>query len=398
LTVDEAQSLEEKLGKNQPWQFVKWIFGVLYSPMRTFEEIVKKPTVKGPIFILLIMLPILLGGQYVGGAKFFLETPAPEDELWTEKPSNSTPFLWSSNGNVTFDSDDFVAGNYSVSASLVNSSVIWMRLTGIGSFNCSEEEYSRLSFRVKWLDEANVTPSSAILQLFSFGNDGRRFELDISDVIANSTDVWANVSVNLATNDWIETLQTLPSWTNVTGIGFLFSWVNAANLTLKIDDLFFGKYESISSSPTFGTQLLYSLIRGGVNFLLEWVILSGVVLLSLKSFSDWKGLWKNLLSILGYVYSASIVYLGALALLFFVLPPIFLPYHSTYFEYLDIYQRSWGMPISILSLLSYGWITVLCTIALKKIHEFSWSKAFLIGLGAVVMSLLFSSFLLSAFL
>jgi hypothetical protein len=398
LTVDEAQSLEEKRGKNQPWQFVKWVFGVLYSPMRTFEEIAENPTVKGPILILLIMLPILLGGQYVGGAKFFLETPTPENELWTEKPSNSTLFLWGSNGNVTFDSDDFVAGNYSVSASLVNSSVIWMHLTGIGSFNCSEEEYSRLSFRIKWLNEANVTPSDATLQLFSFSNESRRFELNISNVIANSTNVWANVSINLATDNWIETPQSLPSWSNITGIGFLLSWANAANLTLKIDDLFFGKYESISSSTTFGTQLLYSLIRGGVNFLLEWVILSGVVLLSLKSFSDWKGLWKNLLSILGYVYSASIIYLGALALLFFVLPPIFLPYHITYFEYLDIYQRSWGLPISILNLLSYGWITILCTIALKKIHELSWSKAFLIGLGAVVMSLLFSSFLLSAFL
>jgi len=397
LTINETLSLEGKREKNQPWQFVKWVFSVLYSPMRTFEEIVGNPTVKGPILILLIMLPILLGGQYVGGTKFFLETPAPKDDFWTEK-SNTTLFLWSSNGNVTFDSGDFIAGNYSVSASLVNSSVIWMRLTGIGSLNCSEEEYSRLSFRMKWLNEANVPPSDATLQLFSFSNESRRFDLDISDVIANRTDVWANVSVNLASDGWMEMPQSSPSWANVTGIGFLFSWANATNLTLKIDDLFFGKYESISSSTTFGTQLLYSLIRGGVNFLLEWVILSGVVLLSLKSFSDWKGLWKNLLSILGYVYSASIVYLGALVLLFFVLPPIFLPYHSTYFEYLDIYQRSWGTQISILSLLSYGWITVLCTIALKKIHELSWNMAFLIGLGAVVMSLLFSSFLLSAFL
>ncbi len=138
-------------------------------------------------------------------------------------------------------------------------------------------------------------------------------------------------------------------------------------------------------------------MRSGVDFFLEWLILSGIVLFALKSFSDWSGFWKNLLSTVGYIYSASIVYLGALLLLFFLLPPIFIPQNITYLEYLDIYQGSWGIPISILSLLFYAWTIILCTVALKKIHELSWSKASMIGLGAVVMSLLFSSFLLSAF-
>jgi hypothetical protein len=397
LTIAEAQPLEGEQEKKQPWQFVKWIFKVLYSPINAFEEIVENPNVKGPILILLIILPIILGGQYISGTKFFLENPKPENDLWTEKPSNSEPFLWNSNDNIAFDNNDYIIGNFSISSSLTNSSLIWMRLTDIGSFNCSKEEYSRLSFRIKWINEANVTPT-AVLQLFSLNNESNRFELDIGPLVANSTDVWANVTVSLATDSWIKVPEGLPSWANVTGIGFQLLWSSTADFTAKIDDLFFGKYVLISSLSTFGMQLLYSVMRSGVDLLLEWLILSGIVLLALKSFSDWNGSWKNLLSCVGYIYSTSIVYFGVLAVLFLVLPPILLPYNITYLEYIDLYQGSWGIPTSILTLLSYGWAIILCTVACKKLEAFSWSKAFIIGFGAVVMSLLFSSILLSLFL
>lgn len=365
--------------------------------MKAFEEILEKPNVKGPILILLITLPIALSGQYVSGAKFFIEAPTPENDLWTEAPLNSASFSWNSNGNITFDGEDHVSGKYSVSSSLTDSYLVWAHLTEIGSFNCSREEYSRFSFRVKWVNQENATPD-ALLQLFSLNNESTRFERDITNDIANKTGIWGNITVNLAADDWIEVPESLPSWENVTGIGFQLKWAKPANVTLKVDDLFFGKYTPIASSTTFDLQLVYSLTRSGISFLLEWLILSGIVFLTLKSFFAWNGLWKNLLSTVGYVYSASIIQLVALALLFLLLPPIFLPHNITYVEYLDIYQRSWGIPISILSLLFYIWTTILCAIALKKMQNLSWTQALLTGFGAVVMSLLLSSFLLSAFL
>ncbi len=389
--------MEDGRGKDQSWQFAKWIFKVLYSPMKAFREIMEKPSVKGPILILLITLPIALSGQYVSGTKFFLESPTPENDLWTEAPSNSLSFSWSSNANVAFDGDDYVSGEYSVSISLTDTLLVWARLTDVGSFNCSEEEYSRFSFSVKWVSEENATPA-ALLQLFSLNNESTRFERDITNSIANKTGRWGNITVNLATDDWVEIPEGLPSWENVTGIGFQVTWPNLANVTLKIDDMFFGKYTSVASSNTFDQQLVYSLTRSSISFLLEWLILSGIAFLTLKSFFNWTGLWKNLLATVGYVYSASIIQLVALTLLFLLLPPIFLPYNITYVEYLDIYQRSWGIPISVLSLLSYVWTTILCAVALKSLQSLSWMQAFLTGFGAVVISLLLSSFLLSAFL
>jgi len=394
LTTDKPDSLAEE--RKEPFQFAKWIFRVLYSPMKTFEEIAKKPNVKGPILIMLITLPIVFAGQYTSGAKFFLETPTPENDLWTEKPTNSTLFTWSSNGNLTFDNGDSVVGNFSVSTLFTSSSLAWVRLTRIGSYNFSEEEHSRLALRTKFLSNANATPTDAKLQLFSFENESRVFEMDIRDQLVGTADAWANVSVNLVAESWNG--ENSPSWANVTGVGLQLTWAEPMIFILKVDDLFFGEFYPVVSSDSLALQSTYWLLRSAFDFLLRWLILSAIVYLALRSFSEWKGFWKDLVSILGYVYSVLIVYQGALAIAFLLLPPIFIPYNLTYAEYLDIYQSNWGLPISFLSLLQYGWTTVLCTIASRKVvQEISWSKAFLVGFGAVIMSLILSSFALSAF-
>ncbi|UCH31746.1 MAG: hypothetical protein JSV05_09720 [Candidatus Bathyarchaeota archaeon] len=389
--------MEEESQEQQTWQFARLILKVLYNPTRAFEEIIKRPMIKGPILILIITLPLILAGQYISGTKFFLENPIPDEDLWTEKPLNSASFLWTSNDNITFDDGDYISGNYSVSSSLINTSTIWLRLTDIGRINCGTEEFNRLSFKIKWIIEGNAIPT-AILQLFSH-DENRRFESNITHIIANSSGIWENVTVSLATNNtntWIPT-SNQPSWDNITGVEFQLFYDGNTNLTIRIDDLFFGKFIPISSSATFDIQILYLLLRSSADHLFEWLILSGLVLLALKSFTDWKGVWKEIFFTIGYVYSAFILNFAALVVLFSVLPALFIPYRITYLEYLDLYQGSWGTPISVVTLLFYGWIMILCTIGVKKMQEMSWSKALLIGFGAILISLVFSSLLLSMF-
>ena len=393
MTAKETEPSKEE--RTEPFQFVKWIFRLLYSPMKTFEEIVKKPTVKGPILIILITLPIAFAGQYTSGTKFFLEIPTPEDDLWTETPTNLTSFTWNSNGNLTFDAGDPVVGNFSVSTLFTNRSLTWVRLTEVGSVNCSKEEHSRLSFKAYLVSSVTASPTGAELQLFSFNNESRVFKMDVRDLLGGSADAWANISVNLGTDSW--TSENSPSWENVTGVGLRLTWADPVSLILKIDGLFFGKFDSAVSSDSLAVQSTYWLLRSAIDFLLRWLILSAIAFLALRSFSEWKGFWKDLVSTLGYIYSVFIVYQGALTVAFLFLPPIFIPYNLTYAEYLDIYQSNWGLPISTLSLIQYGWTTILCTIAVRKlVLDISWSRAFLIGFGAVIMSLILSSFALSA--
>ena len=390
------QTLDEESKKRHSLQFAVWILKVLYSPLKAFEEIAKKPDIKGPILILLITLPITVGVQYVSGANFFLERPLPEKDLWTEEPSTPPSFLWAPESGIVFNSTDHVEGNFSVSTAVLNSAMIQMQLTSIGNLDISKEGYSHLSFRLKWIHSANEEPNSATLQLFSLNNTDDRFELDIESLIANSTDVWGNItglkSLDLTT-DANYVREGSPIWENITGIGFQLAWKDQANITLRIDELFFGKYEDLTSSSSLGV-LLSSIMRSGINFLLEWVILSAIAFLALKSFASWTGQWKNLWVAVGYVYASSIVYLMALLSVSFFLPPIFLPYTATYSEYINLQQSAWGLPVSILGLANYVWTTILCTIALKKLNGLGWSKAFFMGFGAVVMALLLGSFLL----
>ncbi|UCB60360.1 MAG: hypothetical protein JSW72_09725 [Candidatus Bathyarchaeota archaeon] len=395
MTDEKPHALEEEQERGRPLQFMKWILEAIISPIKAFEKIVRRPDIRGPILILLITLPITLGGQYISGTKFFLEIPTSEDDLWTEEPSGQASFLWESNNTISFDDEDFVTGNSSVSTSLTNGTSICMQLKNIGSFSSSEEEHSRLLFRMKWVHAANTTPTNATLQLTLLENSSESIQLSIENYVANRSNTWANVSVSLSSET--SNQKDIEAPANITGVSFLLQWNAPANLTLKIDELFFGAYSALSTSNVFTTQLAYLLMQSSVQFLLQWVILSGIALLLLKSFSHWTGPWRNLLATVGYVYSPSIIYSVVLAFLFALLPPVFFPYFLTFSEYLSI-QSSWGIPISIVGLLYYGWLTILCGISLKSLEELSWRTALLISFGAVIMSLLLSSFLLSAFL
>lgn len=375
-------------------QFAKLILKVLYSPFRAFEEIVTKPTIKGPLLILLITLPITVAIQQISSTKFFLETPMPTHDEWTEKPPGSNSLLWSSNGNLTFDSAEHISGNYSVLASSMGSMELWMRLSGIPVLKIAEEDYSRLSFSVMFISQNLTKPKTALLQFFSGEDQSSGFDINIEPFLGPTLRDWSNITVNLMTEEWTA-MNNEASWNNITEIGYLLTWVDPVNITVGIDQLYLGRYIPFSSATTLYTHV-ESIFRSVVDFLLGWFILSGLVLLVLKGLSGWGGSWRKLLSTMGYTYSSSIVYLIVLMLLFFFLPPIFIPYDIQGWQATEIYQRTWGNPISILSLIFYGWATVLCGVALKKIADLSWPKAIFVGLGAVMLSLLFSSFLLSA--
>jgi hypothetical protein len=306
----------EELGRKEKLnhlQFAKLILKVLYSPFRAFEEIVKEPTIKGPLLILLITLPITVAIQQISSAKFFIETPMPEHDEWTEKPFGSNSLLWISNGNLTFDSIDHISGNYSVSVSSINGVEIWMRLTGIPVLNIVDEDYSRLSISVKFTSEPSTRPKTALLQLFSYEDQSSGFNINIEPLLEATIGDWSNITVNLMTEEWMA-MDNEASWDNIAEIGCVFTWVDSVNITVGIDQLYLGRYIPFSSANTLYSHI-GSIFRSVVDFLVGWLILSGLVLLVLKVLSGWGGSWRILLSTMGYTYSSSIVYLIAVLFL-----------------------------------------------------------------------------------
>jgi hypothetical protein len=385
--------------KEQFWgRFIKWAFAVLWSPIKTFDEIVKNPSVKGPLLIFLVTIPMTMGVQYLNGSRLFLEQPVPGYDLWTEDFLNQTSLTWLSNGVVGFDDSDKTSGNYSVYSS-GNTSFIWLSLIRIEELSFSEEEENRLSFSLKWSHGTEEFPNVAVLQLFSNDEESQRFELDLAPYLSNESNIWINLtSVNalvLCSDDW-KTSENSPSWDSITGVGFNLSWSHPSDLSLKVDDLFFGSYSSALSRSSLEIQL-QTLWVTGLDFFVKWVILAMIASLAMQAFSGWKGSWRSLFFSVGYIYAPYMIYLLALSVLFLLLPPIFLPYRYTYDEYMSITQV-WSLPISILNFLTnVVWTTILCTLVLKKMDGISWTRAFFVAFGAVVMSFLLASILLSIF-
>ncbi|MDH5267870.1 MAG: hypothetical protein OEW62_09365, partial [Candidatus Bathyarchaeota archaeon] len=220
--------------------FVREIFRVLYSPLEAFKEIAKKPDVKGPMLILLITVLVTAGAQYISASKTSFENPTPETDTWTESTS-----LWTSNG-VLSDDTDRIVGNYSVKSFSSSDTCIWMKLTEIGPFDCSGDSgYRGFSFRIKWIHQNEMPPNSnATLQLFSY-EENRYFQCNLGNNITSSSNEWANSTVSVGIEQgWVPVNS--PDWKNITGLEFRLAWLpsDAANLTMKIDDVYFGEYVS----------------------------------------------------------------------------------------------------------------------------------------------------------
>ncbi len=373
--------------------FARRILEVLYSPVKAFEEIIKNPDIKGPLFILLLVLIATTGAQYVTTSKLFLQARTPAQDDWTESIS-----LWTSNGNVS-TSEDRIIGNHSIEASAMDKHVS-LSIPNVGPFNFSEDsDLDGLSFRIKWFHENGTFPSSnATLKLFS-GTENRYFSLDLISDISASNDEWANLTVNTGSdNHWLPVNS--PNWENITGLGFMLIWsiTDSANRTMKIDDLYFFKYVPFLETNNFSSLITPSLIDAAIIFFITWGIDAGVLLVTAKLFQENTGPWKTFFVIVGYVFIVTVIYILASAIMISTLPTLKLPMQTwppTTVEELQALQEllegSWhpAFAYQLGVLLPYiidGWIALLCAVAIHFICGITWKKAAGIAVIASVLS------------
>jgi len=329
------------------------VLKTLYSPIKAFEEIAKKPDVRAPLLILALILIVTAGLHYVLASKVPIEIATPENDEWTESLN-----LWTSNGQRSNSSDSLV-GNYSVMSSVANNACIWMRLTDIGPINCSgDENYKRLSFRIKWAHQNRTFPDSeATLKLFLNGENDNYLTLNLKAEMSNSSDVWHNSTVDVGPEnlDWN---YTEPSdWEYITGVEFKLAWSAPANLTMKIDDLYFGRYVPALEALSLNQWLIEPLLFTGLGFFLSWGIYGGLLLLVLKIFGGKIGSWKESFLVLGYLFSVTVIYNVVITLLAVILPAW--PYSFVVY----------------FGLLGNVWIAALSAIAMRSLYGLSWKKA-----------------------
>lgn len=367
--------------------FAHDVLKTLYSPIKAFEEIVKKPDVKGPLLILVLILVLTTGSQYASASKIFDEEPMVNRDEWTELTA-WIPY-WASDGEVKRDTDK-VVGNYSVTSSITNNTFIWMNLTDIESFNFSQNaDYERLSFWMKWkFQNVILVPPNATLKLFSDNGDDY-FKLDFGDKVSNSSDEWQDVKVDLGPESenregWEHVGS--PNWENVTGVEFVLVWSVPANLTMKIDDLHFARFLPITRY--FFSGLYGSLMMSAINFFINWGVYGIIILLTIKIFGEKVQSSKNLFLVVGYIFSVRIVHILIAVALIPTLPEIRLENLSQIWYSTLSYQA-----IGYFTLVTDVWMAVLCAIAVRSLCTLKWGKAISISVLASAINFLLISFM-----
>lgn len=359
--------MEETEEKKQLWLFAKLVFGVLYSPKKAFKAIVKKPDIKGPFLLLMLVSLLGAGTLYVSGSKILIVQPTTEIDSWTEPEALG---LWTSNGNRTADSTDTIVGNASIVSSISEGLTIWLNLTNIGQFNCTQGNLSVLTFYIKWVNPRDTPPSTATLA-FSSGSSDDKFELDITDLISRSSDRWTYLAIDVDSKNVDFAKINSPDWANITDMEFLLEWTDtAADVEMKIDSVFFGEYILLSGTPGFLEIFVPSFsILTVLDFFLKWVLFSAGLWLVLRSFTDRKSPFRDLFYVTGYCFSGLLVYVLIRLFSFLLISPLSPGISVVYPLYISLFVFN-------------AWPVALGAFALREMHSFSGRKAALLSISA----------------
>ncbi len=374
---------------------VREVFEVLYSPVNAFKKIIEKPDFKGVILVLVLVISVLMVQQYVASSKLYLEDRFPQNDEWTETLTGQ--HNWVSNGSPLLDAADYqmgnTDGNHSISSSVTGTSV-WMKIIDIGSINCSEQDgYIELFFWIKWTSDAGSAPSSGTLKLFSGGEDSY-FESHITDLLASSGE-WTNITLNVGQDQgW--TSNNSPNWQNITGLEFKLDWSSSANLTMKIDGLFFRKYSSPIITGELGALLPSILLQVVLDFAMNWILWAGILILVARLFTEDLGKWNVFFVVIGYSFIATAVYTLINLVPLSTLPMLNVP--------MDINALNALLDVTWRPLLAYQlwlyipiigevWIAALGAIAVHVKKEMTWSKAATIAAVAFAIRFLLRLFI-----
>ncbi|PVX26643.1 MAG: hypothetical protein CW716_05550, partial [Candidatus Bathyarchaeum sp.] len=372
--------------------FVQEVFEVLYSPVKAFKKIVEKRDFKGVILVLVLVISAMIASQYVVASKLSLETRTPETDDWTEMLTGQ--HNWTSNGLTLLDESDYeminLDGNHSISSLVPEETSIWMKLTDIESISCSEESQKELFFWIKWINEEESSPTSGTLKLFS-GSEDSYFESDITSFLSSSGE-WANVTLTVGSDQgW--TSSNSPDWQSITGLEFTLDWSSSANLTMKIDGLFFRKFVPLLETAGVGGVVQLGLLNLGVPFIMDWILWSAILLVVAKLFQEDLGRWANLLVIVGYTYITSAVYTLLNTAFIATLPPMnwYIDPVLTQAVLNELWVPLPAYTVSLyLPVIGSIWTALLAAVVVYQMVETNWRKALTISLVAFGVNFILS--------
>jgi len=382
--------------------FAFGIFKVIYAPHKAFKEIAQNPKYAGPILIIVLLVATYTVSSYITLSRTYNEQILPSSErldTWTE---NKT--LWSSNANINETTDALSGGYYgnkSIEFTVYNDTQIWMRLNLTEPANCSGVDgFKKLSFRIKLEYPDTTAPNSVFINLFSSPADNFQYNLTQYFTSINVT-TWNNLTIPVGPEIEFINSTEKADWNNIIGLTLTFTWSEKANLTAKIDGLFFrGVFKSPIENASFYLPSLGMLAF--MQFAIQWIFLSGLLYIVSKWFGA-KLAWKTLVILTGFIlitlFIQALIYTFASA----TLPE--LQYPLEYFGGVEgekqvatnkISEKTWiidqvNFYVQITMLI---WTIILSAIAIRTQTTFSTPKSIGIAALSYFLSLYLAGFVI----
>jgi hypothetical protein len=176
------------------------------------------------------------------------------------------------------------------------------------------------------LVEPQITPQSATLTLYALG-DTDFYQYDLTSTVSNNTLIgqWNNITVPIGPNaeEWTETGN--PTWSNITALKLDFTYPETQSITIRISALYFrGDYVTLAENG--GTMVLFSILQVfSLQFLVSWLVLTGVIYLVLKGLKA-TVVWKPLFVAIGSALVVMVIRAAISLIATVTLPALYYPY------------------------------------------------------------------------
>jgi len=309
--------------------FAYGIFKTMYSPFKTFKEIIQNPKYIGPILIMILFVLASIGSEYARASKLHVQQTLPSTlDLYNPDPWTENCTMWISNGEIPCNSNDFLLGHKSIQFSITNNDTLWMKLENIGQINClSTDGYKNLTFCIKWINPTADPPQNASLYLFSMDTTDH-FYYDLAELINQTeNDKWNNftIPVGFDAGQWVNS-SAQTAWNNITGLKLDLVWAQSSrsNLTILVDRLYF---QSANFEPLINSMGSIIVARNAFNavttFSIYWM-LSGMAMFIAGKLFRIKAEFKVFLIIVGYALIAMVVMQVLFNILYLLISPLYI--------------------------------------------------------------------------
>ena len=394
---------------------VKNILRVLYEPHKVFKDIIQNPKYLGAIIVLLLAVAAQTAFYYSYYSRTHSEQTFPAAEqfgTWTHDAA-----LWNTNSgaSISYNYGDLLNntyyGNSSLQFTLSNSDEIFLELDDFqGSVNCDASGFQNVSMRIK-IVEPNVAPEKATLSLYSL-NTSNYFQYDLTQDLSNSiASVWNNLTVPVGSGNWVSNGN--PNWQNITGLRLDLDFSTNSSISLRIQGVFFRGIYDTPIETNFTGFLITILQLALMQFLFEWVILTGLLYIMIKGL---KGTltWKPLFAAVGFALIItviqSLITIAATATLPLIYYPIeFLANVPVEAQAISTQvatsAATFSMIFGVLQIVTYLWTIALGAIITRTITaptdevpsvvpQFGWAKSFLVSGASLFLTIIILGFLI----